>query len=328
MKRIVICCDGTWNTPESRYVTNVTITSRALRPRGRNGDEQVVFYDWGVGTGNKVDAVKGGAFGKGIDKNIRDAYRFLVHNYAPKDEIYFFGFSRGSYTVRSTIGLIRNCGLLKKSNADLIAEAYEMYRSDKGPDVREARKFRGDFSNIVRIRFLGVWDTVGALGIPLGIFGRRNERKFGFHDTTVSSIIDRAYHALAIDEKRKPFAPTVWKTKPDRENFEQRWFVGVHCDIGGSYKDAGLSNLALKWMVDKARGSELAFDQMYLREMLTENNTVKLHNSYTKPYRKLGKNIRGIGITNHDEELHPSVMRRYRENRRYRPENLQIYLDS
>ena len=326
MKRIIICCDGTWNTPESKYVTNVTITSRALRPRGRHGEDQVVFYDWGVGTGNKVDAVKGGAFGKGIDKNIRDAYRFLVHNYAPGDEVVFFGFSRGAYTVRSTIGLLRNCGVLKKKHAGRIQDAYEMYRSDQGPDVTTARKFRADYSQKFKIKFLGVWDTVGALGIPLGIFGRSNERKFGFHDTTVSSIIENAYHALAIDEKRKPFAPTIWKTKSDRENTEQRWFAGVHSDIGGGYKDAGLSNLALKWMLNKAHGCGLAFDQRYLRDVMAENSKVRLHNSFSKPYKLLGKNIREIGVTNHDEALHPSVRRHYGDNSRYRPENLIRYL--
>lgn len=327
MKRIIICCDGTWNTPESKYVTNVTITSRALRLHDRNGADQVVFYDWGVGTGNKVDVLKGGAFGQGMDKNIRDAYRFLVHNFAPGDEVFFFGFSRGAYTVRSTIGLIRNCGVLKKHHAGRILEAYEMYRSDQGPDVIKARNFRADYSREIRIKFLGVWDTVGALGIPLGLFGRLNEKKFSFHDTTVSSIIENACHALAIDENRNPFAPTIWKTRSDRESFEQRWFAGVHSDVGGGYKDAGLSNLALKWMLDKARGFGLAFDQRYLREVMAGNSKVKLHNSFTKLYRIQGKNIRKIGVTNHDETLHPSVVRRYRDNSRYRPINLVKYLE-
>lgn len=209
MKRIVICCDGTWNDPEKRDITNVVKTARAVRPRTPDGTTQVVFYDWGVGTGRRFDRITGGSIGKGLNRNIQDACRFLVHNYAPGDEIFFFGFSRGAYTARSAAGLVRNCGVLKKKHADMIPEAFELYRSKSRPDSKKSGAFRREFSRETRIRFIGVWDTVGALGVPLRLFRRFNARKYSFHDTRLSRSIDHAYQALAIDEKRKPFAPSL-----------------------------------------------------------------------------------------------------------------------
>ena len=324
-KRIIICCDGTWNTPEKKDVTNIVKFARAIKPADSDGKEQVVFYDWGVGTDGGADKIKGGAFGAGIDKNIQDAYRFLVHNYAKGDEVYVFGFSRGAYTARSLIGLIRNCWLLKKSNADLIPEAYEVYRSKSKVDANKTKNFRSTNARKIKIKFLGVWDTVGALGIPLGIFGKRNERKYSFHDTTITSIVNNAYHALAINEKRKPFKPTIWKTKLKRKNTEQVWFFGVHCDVGGGYKEARLSDYALKWMADKAKACDLVFNDSYLKK-IKDKNDIRLHNSFTVPYYALGKHIRQIGANNSDESLHPSAKKLYKNSKKFRPENLIKYL--
>ncbi len=326
-KRLIICCDGTWDAPVKAVVTNVVKVARSIESRDSDGIDQVVFYDWGVGTGDRLNQISGGAFGKGLDRNIQDAYRFLVYNYNSDDEVYLFGFSRGAYTVRSLIGLIRNCGLLKKVYADKIAYAYDMYRSRSKPDVKEAREFRNKFSNEITIKFLGVWDTVGALGIPLGILKRINEKKYSFHDTRISGIVENAYHALAIDERRKPFAPTIWKTKKRRKNVEQTWFVGVHSDIGGGYPESGLSDKTLKWMVEKAGKCGLAFNMEYI-ESITKNSAERLHNSYTPGYFVFGPHIRPIGITNTDESLHPSVLERYHKKRSYRPKNLVKYLDS
>lgn len=325
-KRIIICCDGTWDTPETNNVSNVVKLTRAIKPKTSKGLEQVVFYDWGVGTEDFMDKILGGAFGEGIDKNIQDAYRFLVHNYGPGDEVFVFGFSRGAYTARSLIGLIRNSGLLKKVHADLIPKAYQLYRQRSGPDVKKAKEFRAQFSREISINFLGVWDTVGALGIPLGIFHRDNEKKYSFHDTSLSRKIKNAFHALSIDEKRKPFAPAIWTTKPEHTNTEQVWFAGVHADIGGGYKETGLSNLALKWLTDKAKSCGLELNMTYLNALLKQDNTDTLHNSYKGGYKLLGKHIRPIGLSNPDESLHPSVLKRYK-SKNYRPKNLVRYLD-
>ncbi len=326
MKRLVVCCDGTWNTPEDKDFTNVVTMARAIRPKDAKRVEQVVFYDWGVGTEGGADTLKGGAFGKGINKNIRDAYRFLIHNYHQGDELFLFGFSRGAYTVRSLVGLLRNCGLLKKRCAHLIPRAFRMYRSPAKPDVATARKFRATCSRTVTVKFLGVWDTVGALGIPLGLFGRSNEKKYGFHDTRISRIVEHAYHALAIDEKRKPFKPTIWKTKPDRKNSEQAWFAGVHSDVGGGYPDTGLSYKAFLWMVQKAVACGLSVDQAYVKSLKLKHSPEKLHNSYRGVYRALGKHIRPIGVTNADETVRPSALARRRARKSYRPKNLEAFL--
>jgi len=324
-KRIVICADGTWNSPEEKHVTNVVKIARAVHTRDGEGVEQVVFYDWGVGTFDTSDRIMGGAFGNGINRNIQDAYRFLSHNYRRGDDIFCFGFSRGAYTVRSLVGLIRNAGVLRKEHADQVKAAYKLYRSPETPDSARSREFRDAYAREVDIEFLGVFDTVGALGIPLGVSSRHNERKYGFHDTRITSIVNNAHHALAIDEKRRPFKPTLWTCDEARRNTSQVWFAGVHADIGGGYAEAGLSDEALEWMADRAESCGLALDRPYLRS-IADRSAAKLHESYTGAYKAQEPHIRPIGKTNHDEALHPSVGRRREQHDRYRPENLEVHL--
>ena len=270
--------------------------------------------------------MRGGAFGKGLDENIQDAYRFLVHNYAPGDEIFLFGFSRGAYTVRGLAGPINNCSLLKREHADKIPEAYKIYRSEDKPNVPEAKNLRRRYSKEATIKFLGVWDTVGARGIPIGLFKGFNEKKYSFHDTTLShSLIQNAYHALAIDEKRKPFEPTIWKPKKKRKKTEQVWFAGVHSEAGGGYPETGLSDIALDWMLQKARGSGLAFNNTYLSRIIQKNPQGKPHNSYTFKSKFPGKYVRPIGAST-DESLHASVRQRHQKKKSYRPQNLLKYM--
>jgi uncharacterized protein (DUF2235 family) len=330
-RRLIICADGTWNEPEKiEHTTNVLKLARAVRPRDPEGIHQVVFYDWGVGTQHGSDRVVGGAFGTGLNKNIRDAYRFLVHNYAPGDQLFFLGFSRGAYTVRSLAGMIRNCGLLKKRKSHLIEAAFEHYRSPETrlhPDSATSRKFRRAHSRKVPIHFLGVFDTVGALGVPLKLFKRFNARRHGFHDARLSSWVKNAHQALAIDEKRKPFKPSIWSTEPGRKNTSQVWFAGVHTNIGGGYPFTGLSNKTLLWMVDRARESGLCLDTGYLKSLTPVNAAQTLGKSYKKFYRLLGPAPRRIGTTNpHDESIHPSALRRFEEDPSYRPPNLSRFL--
>jgi len=240
-----VCADGTWNVPDRRdrekkrrhrsspewirKPSNVTKTARAILPVAADGTPQVVFYDSGIGTGwGVLDPIIGGAFGHGIAKNILDGYRFLVHNYSDGDEVYLFGFSRGAFTVRSLAGLIGRCGLLPKDHAYWIPEAYEHYRL---PDSDESRTKVAGFRSLNHVRdtpikFVGVWDTVGSLGIPIegGPVGRRLRRRYAFHDVQLGSHIQNAYHALAIDERRKPFQPTLWEAQStSAQNVEQVW---------------------------------------------------------------------------------------------------------
>ena len=172
MKRIAVCFDGTWNRPEEilgeDFPTNVLQFARAIRPTDGNGVEQVVFYDWGIGSYH--DSLRAGATGYGLEKNVMDGYRFLVHNYEPGDEIFLFGFSRGAYTARSLCGMINNCSILRKEHGSRIEEAFKLYKTKKhkaNGDHSMAWKAKYSLERRTPIRFVGVWDTVGALACPL-----------------------------------------------------------------------------------------------------------------------------------------------------------------
>lgn len=289
MKRIAVFCDGTWADPENDIPTNVLRMARAVQPLAPDGTEQVAFYDWGVGTDRKK--IAGGISGAGIDKNIMDCYRFLVHNYDPGDQLYFFGFSRGAYTARSLGGFIRNCGLLRREHASRIPEAFDLYRKRtraSSPGAAKPTAFRRDYAvaDKTGIDFVGVWDTVGALGIPLPFWGTLGEREFLFHDTEPSSIIKRARHAVSIDENRRDFEPTLWAEK-DGLDLRQVWFAGVHSDVGGGYKEDFLSAIALGWIVREAANSQLAFEDHLFRAIESPPD------GGTRPY-KLHKSRKGI----------------------------------
>jgi uncharacterized protein (DUF2235 family) len=262
MKRLVVCCDGTWNRPDAKSPTNVVRLKDAVA--ASDGEiRQVVHYHEGVGTGEGMDRFIGGGFGWGLSRNVRDAYRFVVEQYDPGDQLFFFGFSRGAYTARSAVGLVRNAGILRRQHADRIDEAYELYR-DRGDDTHPngdaSMRFRAQYSHDdIAVRFVGVWDTVGALGIP-GVPRFLSGRLWAFHDTQLSSKVELAYQALAIDERRRPFLPSLWyRAADDDRPLEQRWFVGVHSDVGGGYPERALADITLWWMTEKARAAGLAF---------------------------------------------------------------------
>lgn len=268
MKRIIICCDGTWNTPEAEdhghpSPTNVAKMAELISPIDNKGVTQITYYQRGVGTGTASDKIVGGAFGVGLSRNIGDAYRFLVSNYVPEDEIWLFGFSRGAYTARSIIGLINNSGLLKKSHMEQFHVAYELYRDRSeltSPKSNVAESFKKDFSHIPTIHFLGVWDTVGSLGVPDFVLSRFLDHKWDFHDLTLSNNVHSAFHALSIDEKRGDFKPCMWEGL-NTPNRQQVWFPGAHSDVGGGYPDTGLSDCSLIWMMDKAEACGLYLDK-------------------------------------------------------------------
>lgn len=335
-KRLIVCSDGTWNTPDQSKdgtpcPTNVVKIARAIRPNDDDGRAQVVFYDQGVGTGKGLDHWTGGAFGRGLEKNVEDAYRFLVSNYEEGDEIFLFGFSRGAYTVRSTAGLIRNCGILRKRESHRIPEAYAMYRrKDAHPDSEEARDFRSKYSSEAFVYFIGVWDTVGALGIPVSFLRFLTRRKYEFHDVTLSSTVKYAYHALAIDELRKAFRPAIWDTKRTADQtVEQIWFSGAHSNVGGGYSDAGLSDIALDWMVQKALAVGLAFDPVYLEEHVRPDFRGKLIDSRSGFYKLLGKFVRALGVgEDPTQSIDASVEHRHADGAlAYAPSNLITVLE-
>ena len=334
-RRLIVCSDGTWNDPDQKFQgvtapTNVVHMARSILPQASDGTPQIIFYDAGVGTDNLLDKFSGGALGIGLSKNVRDAYRFLIQNYAEGDDIYLFGFSRGAYTVRSAAGLIRKCGLLCKKNADRIPEAYKIYRKrDKEADTAAASRLRKRYSRPpVRIKFIGVWDTVGALGIPSNLFHFLGRRRYDFHDVSLSRSVDYAYQAVAIDERRTFYRPALWEKNPEAKGqvLEQAWFAGVRMDAGGGYNHSGLSDAAFVWIKQKAEATGLAFDEQYVQS-LSPDPLGRLGNSRTFPFNLIRPYSRPIGEgVRSQESVHPGALERHQKDSTYRPKNLVSYL--
>jgi len=326
MKRIIICSDGTWNSPDDEQPTNILRLSRAIAPIGSDDTRQVVFYDWGVGTDRKKHT--GGITGAGIDKNIVDCYRFIVHNYDPGDELFFFGFSRGAYTVRSLGGFIRNCGILKREHADRIPRSFDHYRArspSSHPDNPRSKKERARYAVADRttIAFVGVLDTVGRLGIPITFWGLLNNDKYLFHDTSPSSIITAARHALAIDENREDFQPVPWDEKPGID-LKQVWFAGAHSDVGGGYRDDHhLADISCQWLLKEAGSKGLAVEP-HLPDRLRPRPTARQHDPRKGIFKLRAKQYRKI----HDNALiHFSVKERVeRLKSRYKSPALRSFL--
>lgn len=333
MKRIVICFDGTWSKPadealaaDQRVETNVCRFYESLRDRDKNGIQQVKWYDEGVGS-KWYDRYIGGAIGAGLEINIIQGYEYLANHYEDGDEVYVLGFSRGAYTARSLVGMIRNCGLIYPKHLALrVAMAYGIYRTrDDGADSMTAKLFRQAFSRAIKIKFIGVWDTVGALGIPLDVLSDAKMKFYEFHDTKLCSLVENACQAIAIDEHRRDYDVCLWN--PDAapaQVLEQRWFMGAHCDVGGGYKDRRLSDLTLRWMQDKAAALGLAVDpvsieaQNYLGEF-TDSYARFLGGVYAK---KNARHYRAFGGTRFGKEtLDDSVTQRRKEDRDYEPQN-------
>jgi uncharacterized protein (DUF2235 family) len=303
-KSIVVCLDGTWNRPGKKEgdITVETNVFKMFTALAEKPGAQIRFYHEGVGVelGQKL---RGGAFGFGLFEQIKVGYGFLVEKFEPGDSIYLFGFSRGAYSARSLAGFIARCGVIRRDaeNAvkaldlpevelaatddddkldppNAVDKAFVMYKhaygADNDPAVQKRRaeveQFKAQFAHDTPIRMVGVWDTVGSLGIPPEVLpgllrgGARQieDARFGFLDTRLSPLVQAAYHALAIDERRKPFLPTLWDdpriNAPDQPA-EQVWFVGAHSNVGGGYADAGLSNIALSWMIERGRLQGLVY---------------------------------------------------------------------
>jgi uncharacterized protein (DUF2235 family) len=300
-RRLVVCMDGTWNKPGQKdegiqTKTNVLKLSEALA----RVPDQIVSYFRGVGT-DRGEKATGGAFGWGLFDQIKDGYRFLREQFQPNDQIYIFGFSRGAYSARSLAGMVLRCGIVKRDanpkfpemtsallttqqdgnlNIDVTDKVFALYKEAYDEKRRpQVESFKQQYCHDTGVRFVGVWDTVGALGVPDGVipflkkFDKAvDEKLYGFLDTDLSPRVEAGYHAVAIDEHRKPFLPTLWtdpSNAPPRVNVagskvEQVWFVGAHSNVGGGYADTGLSDVALKWMIDRASKNGLKFDQAAL----------------------------------------------------------------
>lgn len=345
MKRIVICADGTWNKPDQkdrgkRKPSNVVKIARAVLPLASNNIQQVVFYDQGIGTHwGAADKYLGGGTGLGLSNNIIDCYRFIAHNYQPGDELYLWGFSRGAFTVRSLAALIALLGIIPKNNVYFLPEGYDIYRiKNKADRLTKAEEYRNR-NNCLKadIKFLGVWDTVGALGVPLGFINQFLVKKYQFHDMSLPQCVKNAYQALAIDEKRKAFSPTLWDgALQEDQTMEQRWFIGVHTNIGGGYAKDGLANIPLAWMKNKAEEVGLELDNEYISHFKPYHGD-ELRDSFSWTYKILQLNkphLRHICFTEHgNETVDDTAIKRFnngvlgsQEPSDYVPENLKEWL--
>lgn len=261
-KRIVFCADGTWDTPATN--SNVYRLYKALTL----SSDQVTFYDDGVGAdATGLSHLLQGAFGQGLFQKIQDGYTKIAHVYEAGDEVYLFGFSRGAYTARSLAGMIANCGLPTGAfTDDCVTQAFAAYRDPVNRSSILAGLGRCHLGDVA-IRMIGVWDTVGSLGIP-AIFGQVDPKIFGFLDTGLHPDVKNAYQCLAIDEMRAQFPATLWTSTPaPGQTIEQVWFSGCHSDVGGGTPlgtgvDAGtrLCDITLGWMAAKAQAQGLTID--------------------------------------------------------------------
>ncbi len=294
--RLVLCFDGTDNTPKDR--TNVWRTHELLAEKDSTGVIQKKFYIQGVGT-EFGEMVRGSIFGKGVTRKIREGYEWLAENYEANAEIYIFGFSRGAFTARSLIQMIACCGLvhkgtLKEWSSEQVFDRYakiseqddEIVRPiwrlrywqrnpDKAPagwrpDKDETRLLDETRVREVKIRMAGLWDTVGAIGADALHNDDAKRAKSAAHNVRPTRAQEYGYHALAIDEHRPMFEATLWRTfTVEGEEastmsryspyYEQRWFIGAHSDVGGGYGDDDLPDISLNWMMQKASQLGLAF---------------------------------------------------------------------
>jgi uncharacterized protein (DUF2235 family) len=337
-RKLVVCCDGTWNTP--RTETNIFRTYRFLRDRlgaqdkklkegvttsrGRaaDGSEVVLFYDQGVGT-NWFTRLIGGGAGVGLSENVRDAYHFLGHNYEPGSEIYLFGFSRGAYTARSLCGFMKAAGLLAKpSHIDVWRAYLDRYATEPAVLARPGtldnvrnwfvehvgdavgRSAGPDVATLpthgnVKIKFIGVYDTVGALGVPIPKAAHVNEPIVGFHNTRLGDTVETAVQALAVDEKRGPYVPTLWTQAANAaalagQSVLQVWFPGVHSDIGGGYHDKGIGDHTWDFMMRQAADKGLVIDPAQRTPILPLDSLPAQHDSFDDQWRKLSDQLRLI----------------------------------
>ena len=350
-KRIALFLDGTWNNVSDN--TNVW----RLKSLCSRSPEQLVYYSAGVGT-QTGERLSGGMFGIGINEEVIDAYQWLVEHYEPGAQVFIFGFSRGAFTARSLAGFISKCGLLKPGSPVSMKQMFERYRKGTAQSVLALGKvvesglpledrWIKEYSRPIPIWFQGVWDTVGALGVPLPCVPNVSREDFAFLETDLRINDTHAYHALAIDEHRKAFAPTLWvKSTPkqgdtypprDLDHVEQRWFAGAHANVGGGYENDLLAQIPLQWLMNKAIAHGLEFKDNVVID--GDENTCPIRDSLAEMahgiyevltlgkhyYRSIGAEPRDTGDaveSTINETIDGTVFDRWRADETYRPPNL------
>ncbi len=289
-KNIVVLSDGTGQEGGKGNNTNIYKIFQMLENRTTR---QVVFYDAGLGA--KWWDIPGKVNGLGITKNILQCYRFIFDHYEAGDSIYMFGFSRGAATVRSLSSFLHYFGVLPKSRPELIAKAYKKYKTrDEDKRKERAKEFILKHHTMwAKVKFLGCFDTVAALGLPFKpasvVLDGLPFFRHSFHNYTLSETVENAYHALAIDDVRLIFHPVLWKQCNENQTMRQVWFAGMHTDVGGGYEEKELSDIPLQWMVKKATDAGLLIYKGH-RVSINGKADGEMHDSrgtfITKLYRK------------------------------------------
>ncbi len=293
-----------------------------------------MYYDPGIGTQGAVDKIVGGGLGEGIDVNIKELYTFLALNYDDGDEVYLFGFSRGSYTIRSLSGMIYEAGLLRRDQIQYVNEAYELYRDNEDVESERAVNFRNTHGGRIDITLLACFDTVGSLGLPFegpGFMSKINKERYGFHDTRLSPLVQNAIHMLAIDEKNSIFKPTLMDPTEggSAQQLTQLYFWGEHGGIGGGDGTQIInSSTTLTFVVEEIerRGLGLAVNLD-----LVPDNLMQQPRALPKP-KSIGEqamgmiigfiaNITGshVRVIDSIDKLHPVAIKRYQECKSWRP---------
>jgi uncharacterized protein (DUF2235 family) len=281
-KNIVICADGTGNADVKGRGSNVFKLFEAVDTTSHLYDlsrcRQIAFYDEGVGTESWWPRrILGAGLGIGLKQNTCELYQEIARVYQPGDRLYLFGFSRGGFTVRALAAMIDCCGILVGSRYETrraltrdVSTCYDYFLAAQGGSTRD---FPSNFARHPRagapIEFLGVWDTVDAVGLSFKSVARwinGSVWRFKADVTRLPASVRFACQALALDDERQAFTPEVWAAA---HNIEQVWFAGVHSDIGGGYPRQGLSLIPLQWMMTRAEARGLRFvesDREYYRE--------------------------------------------------------------
>ena len=316
-RNLVVCCDGTWNDPGDEddgvlAPTNVFRLFNAVDVESTD-PAQLTRYQAGVGTGGPLDRLAGGAMGFGLGDDIRDCHYWLADKYRPGDRIFLFGFSRGAFTARSLAGVICKFGIVDREGGRPLGELVRRVHDD---GCRNDGDLPPDLfvEGSRQVHFLGVWDTVGALGVPddkVLLQWLDDPARYRFHDTSLSPDVAHARHAIAIDERRGSFSPTLWKeeSKEAHPDARELWFPGVHSDVGGGYRERGLSDGALMWMMAEARGCGLRYRAGAI-ERLSPNPEDVLHDSRQGLMKCLVTAPRTIPSLDSKDDFHASVRAR------------------
>jgi hypothetical protein len=284
---------GRWSRTRRRPFGTIRASARAPRGRLRLAPlERWAGWLWlsplatALGVAGRLRQGWEGLTGTGISENILDGYAEIVRQYRPGDRIYIFGFSRGAYTARAIAGVIRTCGLLKASNlryAPALVSLYSARRGRIGRSRSTGVPVQDEFVwHNVPIEMLGVFDTVASLGAPLwGWWFKPQGSESRALNTSPMPNCRHVYHALAMDERRATFFPTLfWKADGTRsgwtQTLEQVWFRGVHADVGGGYQETGLSDITLGWMLERAKRHKLAVKEGAI-EALEPDVMARLH---------------------------------------------------